>query len=149
MKTFLSALVVVLAAAAPVFATGPNDLLGTWYVCGNPSMLCNVTQVDHGPQGVFLSFNDYQGATAEGILADDYTITASNNTLIGHLSGDPRVNGVINWSNGMVWTRGTSYPQGWDAPYAGYRDWDEHHHDWRHHEWDHREHQWNPRYHRH
>jgi hypothetical protein len=111
MKLRLSAAVVLLAASTVAHATGPDDLLGTWYYYGNASLPCYIGLVDHGAQGVFMTFTNPQDQTVEGILQDDFTVVAGPmSDSVGQLSGDPRTDGAISWSSGVYWTRTPEAP---------------------------------------
>jgi hypothetical protein len=134
MKRFLSAALVLLAAAAPAFATNPEDLLGTWFFGGDPNQPCYIGLRDRGPRGVIMTFTNAQGQTIEGILRDNWTVVAGRlSDSIGRLSGDPRFNGVISWNTGEIWTRMPDRPVGWNASYGGSVN------DWRFRPWDRRQ----------
>jgi hypothetical protein len=131
MKLLYSAALVLLAAV-PAYATGPEDLLGTWYYGGDPNQPCVIGLRDRGPQGVIMTFTNAQGQTVEGKLQDDVTVIAGPTfDQVGRLSGDPRYNGAISWNTGAYWTRVPERPAGWNAPYEGYRDRDYRDHNWR------------------
>jgi hypothetical protein len=114
MNKLLSAALVLLAAVTPAFAAVPSDLVGRWYQNGDPARPCFVSAEYVGREPV-LTFTNTFGEHILGRMHSQDSVVVDfpsprGGSLIGRLNGNPILNGVIAWDNGIVWTRAPGGP---------------------------------------